>query len=234
MSDQSQTKLKSDPGWSAWETIIIMGASMLFSALPYWFYASARGQGADILSYCIQAGCFFLGPVIGATVLQRKTPAELGLFKPPLPGCLAVGVLWGVLLYGVNVLISMGQYLLFPGGGGYQDNITHMLAQATPFETCFLLLLTLVMSPVAEETLFRGYFFPALQYRYGRAAAYIICAAVFTASHLSLWTLLPMVVASLGFCRLYEKYGCLWYNIVAHMAWNATALVIYFIGTAGL
>ena len=97
------------------------------------------------------------------------------------------------------------------------------------FQELFLLLLLLFMIPVAEETLFRAYFFPALLYRYGRAAAYILCAVVFAASHLSLWTLLPIICASLGLCRLYEKYHCLWYNIVAHATWNGVALTLYYL-----
>ena len=228
MSERGGTTSYSDPGWSAWETVVILGLAMLLSAFPYWFYESARGLGADLLSYFIQNSCFLLGPLVGATVLRRKTAADLGFVAAPWGRCLLIGISAGLILYLLNILLSAGLQLLFPQAAVSQDYIVEMLAQATPFETVFLLLLLLVLAPLAEETLFRAYFFPALQYRYGRVAGYVICALVFAAAHLSLWTLLPIILASLGFCRLYEKYRCLWYNIFAHVIWNLTALAIYY------
>lgn len=218
-----------DPGWSPWETVAVLGLAMLLGAFPYRFAATARGIGADLIAYFIQTGCFFLAPLLLATVARRRSAADLGFTAPEWRRCLIVGVGWGMLLYLINMLISWVQTLLFPDAAQAQEYIVELLDKASPFETAFLLLLLLFMAPVAEETLYRGFFFPALRWRYGRAAAYVLTAAVFAASHMSLWTLLPVVLVSLGLCRLYEKYGSLWYNIIAHMTWNAVALTLYFL-----
>lgn len=217
-----------DPGWSPWETIAVMGLALLLSALPYFFSATARGIGAELISYVIQTGCFFLGPVLLATRVHGCDLEDLGFIPPEWPRCLGVGLGAGLLLYLANVLISLSQALLFPQAARGQEYIVALLDQASPFETGFLLLLLLFLAPLAEETLFRAFFFPALRRRYGRGAAYVLCAVVFAAAHFDLWTMLPIIGASLGFCRLYEKYGSLWYNIIAHAAWNGTALGLYF------
>ena len=228
MSGESWKKEYADPGWSAWETVAVMGLGILLAAVPYRFSGTARGLGADLTAYVIQAGCFFLAPLFLATVLHGRTVAQLGFSRPDLLHCLRTGLLWGLLLYLANILISGLQLLLFPSAAP-QEYVVALLSQASVFETVFLLLLLLFMMPVAEETLFRAYFFPALLHRYGRTAAYILCAVVFAASHMSLWTLLPIICASLGLCRLYEKYHCLWYNIVAHATWNGVALALYYL-----
>lgn len=217
-----------DPGWSAWETIAVLGLAMLLSAIPYSFVATARGIGADLIAYFIQTGCFLFAPLLLATVLHSRSAAELGFTLPQRRRCLAVGVGVGLLLYLINLLISWAQTLLFPQAQA-QEYIVELLDRATPFETTFLLPLLLFMAPLAEEVLFRGFFFPALRWRYGRVAAYVLTAAVFAASHMNLWTLLPVVCASFGLCRLYEKYGSLWYNIIAHITWNAVALTLYYL-----
>ena len=216
------------PGWSAWETIVVLGLAMLLSAIPYRFAASARGIGADLLAYFIQTGCFFLAPLLLAN-LRNRSAADLGFTAPKWRRCLTVGVSFGLLFYLVNLFISWVQTRLFPQAEQAQEYIVELLDKAAPFETAFLLLLLLFLAPLAEETLYRGFFFPALRYRYGRLAAYVITAAVFAASHMNLWTLLPVVCVSLGLCRLYEKYGSLWYNIIAHATWNAVALTLYYL-----
>lgn len=224
----SGKKEYADPGWSAWETVAVLGLSMLLSAIPYRFGATARGIGADLVAYFIQTGCFFLAPLLLVTAVRGRSAADLGFTAPEWRRCLIVGVGFGLLLYSINLFISWVQTLLFPQAQA-QEYIVELLDKATPFETVFLLLLLLFMAPLAEETLFRGFFFPALRWRYGRLAAYVLCAAVFAASHMNLWTLLPVVCVSLGLCRLYEKYGSLWYNIIAHMTWNAVALTLYYL-----
>lgn len=224
----SGKKEYADPGWSAWETVAVLGLSMLLSAIPYRFGATARGIGADLVAYFIQTGCFFLVPLLLVTAVRGRSAADLGFTAPEWRRCLIVGVAFGLLLYSINLFISWVQTLLFPQAQA-QEYIVELLDKATPFETVFLLLLLFFMAPLAEETLFRGFFFPALRWRYGRVAAYVLTAAVFAASHMNLWTLLPVVCASFGLCRLYEKYGSLWYNIIAHITWNAVALTLYYL-----
>ena len=218
-----------DPGWSAWETVAVLGLSMLLSAIPYRFAATARGIGADLVAYFIQSGCFFLAPLLLVTIVRGRSEADLGFTVPKWRHCLILGISFGLLFYLINLFISWVQTLLFPQAAQTQEYIVELLDKAIPFETVFLLLLLLFLAPLAEETLYRGFFFPALRWRYGRVAAYIITAAVFAASHMNLWTLLPVVCVSLGLCRLYEKYGNLWYNIIAHMTWNAVALALYYL-----
>ena len=216
------------PEWSPWETILVLGLSMLLGSLPYWFTASARGIGAELISYVLQSGCFYLLPLCLVTVLRRQPQSALGLVKPAGRAFLWVGAGWGLLLYAVNIALSCVQSLLFPQAAQTQEYIVALLDQANAFETGWLLLILLLLAPVGEELLFRAFFFPALIRRYGRLPGYIICAAVFAATHFSWWTLLPVFCASLGFCRLYEKYRCVWYNIIAHITWNAVALCFYY------
>ena len=218
-----------DPGWSAWETLAILGFSLLLTGLPYLLGPTARGLGAALVAYVLQVSCFFLLPLFLVTVVRGREVAALGFAPTPLGPCLRKGLAAGLVLYGLNIAVCLAQALIFPQALQEQQSIIDLFGQATGPELAFLILLVLFFAPISEELLFRAYFFPALQYRFGRRAGYLICAAVFAATHMNLWSLLPVFLGGLGFCWVYDKYRNIWYNVAAHMAWNGVALVLYFI-----
>jgi membrane protease YdiL (CAAX protease family) len=105
-----------------------------------------------------------------------------------------------------------------------------LLEQLGANETTLLLalsaLLTTVIAPIAEETLFRGYIFAALAKWRGWLPAAALTGLLFGAVH---WSSAPAVdlvpLAALGFalCALYRATGSLYACIAAHSLNNSIA-----------
>ena len=87
---------------------------------------------------------------------------------------------------------------------------------------------TVILAPVAEETLFRGILYPAIKHAgYPRIALWLTSFA-FAGMHANAAAFLPLLVLSLLLTVLYEKTGNLVAPIVAHALFNGVELVYLF------
>jgi len=82
-----------------------------------------------------------------------------------------------------------------------------------------------VIAPVAEEVLFRGYLYPSVKAYSGGILAAVVSAGVFTAVHFNLVGLLPLFLFGLLLAAAYEATGSLWLPISIHALFNATTVV---------
>lgn len=105
-----------------------------------------------------------------------------------------------------------------------------LLEQLGANETALLLvmsaLLTTVVAPIAEETLFRGYIFAALAKWRGWLPAAVLTGLLFGAVHASsapAVDLLPLAVLGFALCALYRATGSLYPCIAAHSLNNSLA-----------
>jgi membrane protease YdiL (CAAX protease family) len=105
-----------------------------------------------------------------------------------------------------------------------------LLEQLGTNETTVLLLssalLTTVVAPVCEETLFRGYIFGALSKWRGWLPAAVVTGVLFGAVHAGsapLADLVPLAVLGFMLCALYRRTGSLYPCIVAHSLNNSIA-----------
>lgn len=101
------------------------------------------------------------------------------------------------------------------------------LGQKIVFGTAAILL-----APLAEESMFRGIFYPVVkQMGYPRAALYG-SSLLFAASHFNIMTFLPLFLLALVLVWLLETTDTLIAPIVAHACFNAANFVIYLNETA--
>jgi membrane protease YdiL (CAAX protease family) len=84
-----------------------------------------------------------------------------------------------------------------------------------------------VMAPIFEEIVFRGFLFRGLSNSFGWVWGALISAAVFGGAHLQLDVFLPL--AALGFILAwaYHRTGSLWTNITMHALFNAIAVLAW-------
>jgi len=86
--------------------------------------------------------------------------------------------------------------------------------------------LAVVVAPVAEEVLFRGFLFSGIGKRYGYAWGAIGSALLFSLAHLMQpGAFLPIFLLGLLFAWLYMRTGSIWACIFAHSAYNSIALL---------
>ena len=100
-----------------------------------------------------------------------------------------------------------------------------------------MFMVSVILAPILEETIFRGVVFGTICEK-NRAAAYIVSTLLFSLYHVWQFAFLgynPLLLlayacqylpASIIFARTYEKSGSLWTGIVMHMAVNYIALLV--------
>jgi membrane protease YdiL (CAAX protease family) len=89
-------------------------------------------------------------------------------------------------------------------------------------QVVFVGIVTILIAPFAEETLFRGILYPAIKQNGFPRAACWITSLFFAAMHVNTLSFIPLTVFSLILIFLYEKTGSLWASIIAHSLSNST------------
>jgi hypothetical protein len=101
-----------------------------------------------------------------------------------------------------------------------------------PMGIASAIVLVVIMAPLAEELLFRGWIYTALRWRFGYGAALGATAVLFAlahweSSHLYALAILPMGLL-LGYLR--ERTGSTRATTLFHMLYNSAGLVLSFLG----
>lgn len=88
---------------------------------------------------------------------------------------------------------------------------------------------TVILAPIAEELMFRGYLLDSIKKMHGDWVAVIISSLFFGLIHLDPYTIGMATIGGLiyGFIRI--RTGSLWPSIIGHMMWNAVALVVTYL-----
>jgi membrane protease YdiL (CAAX protease family) len=134
---------------------------------------------------------------------------------------------------GLVLMLILG-FLLFSAVWALALNVdtkeTKLLEQLGANETSLLLglsaLLTTVIAPICEETLFRGYVFAALSKWKGWLPAALITGVLFGGVHAGsapVADLAPLAVLGFALCWLYRRTGSLYPCIAAHSLNNSLA-----------
>ncbi len=101
-----------------------------------------------------------------------------------------------------------------------QDSVKRLQESTSAAQVLFLALITIVMAPVAEETLFRGVLHTALSQHCGRAAGIWGNAILFGIIHWNVLSLIPLTVMAVFLTLLYEHTRNLLAPILAHALFN--------------
>ncbi|MDH4140395.1 MAG: CPBP family glutamic-type intramembrane protease [Coriobacteriia bacterium] len=94
----------------------------------------------------------------------------------------------------------------------------------------FSVMLVAFVAPVAEEVVFRGVLLGALQSRWPMWPSIIVAAAVFSAFHVSWWTLVPTLMVGIAAGWLSVRRTSLWPAITLHALYNLTLVTVAYAG----
>lgn len=145
------------------------------------------------------------------------------------PGSALLGILIGLVFYfGFQVILS-------PITETVENlNNNQMVSQAiqTPW---LMFVMTVILAPIVEETLFRGLVFGTIR-KSSRIMAYVVSTLLFCLLHVwqqifATWDpryfslMLPYVAPSLALAWCYEKSESIWAPMVLHGGINAIAMV---------
>jgi membrane protease YdiL (CAAX protease family) len=119
--------------------------------------------------------------------------------------------------------------LLFHGFDPNQPQVNAFTNPTTPSALIISYLALVAVPPILEETVFRGFVFPAFSKRFGLIWGAVITSVLFGLAHaLSGWDPNVMVytfVLSLLLCTMYWRLGSIWPGVLLHMINNYIAFV---------
>jgi membrane protease YdiL (CAAX protease family) len=138
---------------------------------------------------------------------------------------------------GVGVLCIAATYPLVGLASSIAEKIWHSPSESDGMVQFFhskhdggdlllAILSAVVLAPLAEEILFRGYIYGYLKKNGGRILATLVTAAIFAVSHANPPAWPALFLLALGLTLAYEITGSLWASIVMHMLFNSASVVV--------
>ena len=95
---------------------------------------------------------------------------------------------------------------------------------------CLVIFLAVVIAPLAEETLFRGFVYGVLKRYTDAPFAALSSSLMFAIIHMHVGSLLPLWMLAVLFCLAYEITGCLLAPMLLHATFNAVSILAMLFG----
>jgi membrane protease YdiL (CAAX protease family) len=197
---------------------------------PWLLVASTLLQNAGMLLLAVVL-------ILSMSSIRHRSIARKGLLDDMRRGfaldrgalaIVAIAALSTPCIGWVSGLLTELMSLVLPNLDGFTIKLlTDCIDAATGFEMVMLIATLAVIVPIAEELLFRGYLWDALQRWLPSWAVLIVTALIFALFHgspLHIVGVLPVGIF-LGWLRMTS--GSVYAPIVAHMINNALAVVMY-------
>ena len=89
-----------------------------------------------------------------------------------------------------------------------------------------------IVAPVVEELIFRGFFYGLLRRRWGLVPATFFSSLVFGLYHLNVLAALPLTLVGVALAIVYERTGSLWWAIFWHALFNGSSLLLMLVAAS--
>lgn len=99
----------------------------------------------------------------------------------------------------------------------------------TTLQYVLVFITLVVIPPVFEELIFRGFVFSALRQKYSFWLSAVLTSLAFAIIHLQLNVGIDVFILSLFLCYVRERSGALWAPILLHTAKNVLAFLLLFV-----
>lgn len=133
---------------------------------------------------------------------------------------LSQGVIGGLGLYLLMAFAILALQQLLPGGLPPQNVEAYMDPQAPLFDKALVVFVIVILAPLAEEILFRGYLLRSLEAFMRPSVAIFWSGLLFGLVHGDLYRLLPLALGGWILAYLAQRLNSLWPPIIAHATWN--------------
>jgi membrane protease YdiL (CAAX protease family) len=110
------------------------------------------------------------------------------------------------------------------GNNDMQDSVKLLRSANDPTILGLMTLAAVVVAPICEEIVFRGYLYPAAKKFAGPWIAGLCSALVFSAAHGNLPALIPLFAFGCVLAFIYEKSGSILLPIAVHLCFNGATV----------
>lgn len=207
------------------------------SALAGYFLLTifAGPGGTDKLTPDLIAGAavfygFLIMLILGSLSVRGLQPARIfGLFPVASPlRTLVIGLVAFIATYPLVALLEKVVSLLgFPVSED-DEMVKYLLGDLSTGNKVMAILLVLIMAPLAEEIVFRGYLYGVARQYCGRLGAMFAIGLLFAAVHQNIPAIPALWALAIGLTLAYELTGSLWAPILMHVLFNAVSIVVIF------
>jgi membrane protease YdiL (CAAX protease family) len=115
-----------------------------------------------------------------------------------------------------------------------QESVKVLKEAKDPVVVALMAVAAVLVAPMAEEVVFRGYLYPAAKRFCGPLGGMIFSSLVFAAAHGNVVALLPLFILAMLLCLIYEFTGSIWANISVHFLFNAATVAIQLLVRQGI
>jgi membrane protease YdiL (CAAX protease family) len=154
---------------------------------------------------------------------------QFGLTRVNFFRCIALGAGLVIAAHPL-VLVTEGLTDIAMHGQAQPQNVVEFFLNASEKSdfkaVATMLVLAVIVAPVAEETIFRGYLYGVLKRYIGGIGAAVVSAGLFAAMHMNVAALPALFVLALCLTLAYEATGSLLVNICMHAFFNLSMLLI--------
>lgn len=184
----------------------------------------------SVLAACVYG--LSLAIVIGVPWLVKRYQtgrADLGLTRLPEWFDLLLAPAGFVIYLLASGLVMYVVSQLVPGFNAAQQQDIGFTNVAKQYELLLAFVTLVIIAPLAEEMLFRGYLYGKLRKNVPIWAAMLATSALFGLLH-GQWNVgIDVFVLSLVMCTLREITGSIWAGVLVHMTKNGLAFFLLFI-----
>ncbi|MBX7158646.1 MAG: CPBP family intramembrane metalloprotease [Verrucomicrobiae bacterium] len=182
------------------------------------------GGGVNFFSVAMVAAS-----LVGCWLAGRQPIAALGLAKSSLFLCVLVPLaayFVALPLVGLGAVVSEWACRFLGIPWEPQLLLKDFIELKNRDEIVRFFLLAVILAPLSEEILFRGFLYAWFKSFWPRWLALFITAILFSAMHQHLPVFLPLMFLGIFLGLLYELTGSLWTNIGLHALFNAVTLTV--------
>lgn len=137
----------------------------------------------------------------------------------PLVGIFLVAIVPILLVAGYLVELVIGETK------SSQDLLLFFTNSKTFTEKALLVFTAVVVAPVTEEVVFRGYLHGTVRQVGGRWWGILVSSLIFAGIHGHVPSLASLFVLGIAFALLYERTGSLWASMLMHAIFNSLNLI---------
>jgi len=220
LQDQAEMPLP----WSLKDTWIGLG---MFAVIQVIFVGVVLKLKPSIIygSYIVVAlELIYILPVVIILAVRRADFKLLGYrrFKADVMG-IGCGLVVGTYL----ITFVNNAIFVMLGVKTQAEEMSHIMAAIS--SPGWLIIAGVIVAPIVEESLFRGFLFAGFRQRYGFQTAALLSSALFAIAHHQLAALIPTFVLGYIFSHLYQKSNSIFPGMILHFLVNAFGIITIFI-----
>lgn len=161
----------------------------------------------------------------GALVYRGLFPSRVfGLVSVPFSRALLRALLALAAAYPLLMLVQSMVYGILGGGLDVQDIVRFLQQAESPRDRWSVLVMAVVVAPVAEEIIFRGFLYPAAKKYAGAFISAVATSLLFAGLHGHLPSLPALCTLAICLVLAYEKTGSLLVPMIMHAVFNAVSV----------